>query len=1339
MMEAVRAFNNELSSLYESKPPVSRAKMAQVTKCAIKAIKFYKHVVQSVEKFIQKCKPEYKVPGLYVIDSIVRQSRHQFGPEKDVFSPRFTKNIVGTFVNLFKCPVEERSRVVRVLNLWQKNSVFPMEVIQPLLDLAADPNNGDLVTAAQRSVDAVVSVTQKVPLPGVHPSNNGGDSSSNQLLQQTEMLSTITKLLQQAQEGSITGAAPESQLQQLQHLQQQLVMQTERISKPQQSTPPIDSNLLAQIQMLTNQLLSKTGGTDSAGDAGKLQKAAEPLFNKKLLDFDYGDSDEEDDRQDHHHHHHHHQPQQRQPLMMQQNNIPGLMQDSDILHQIQQMSQQQEQLQSEIGVQDQLRRRLLEQQQQQFDREIEQVAMMGQQDGYNSQDMDSRHGDDQEERDGRDRIDRRRHRDSKERSRSPRRRPRRSRSRSRERRRRSRSRDRHRRSRSRDRERREREKERERERRKKGLPPVRDHYISICSMTLWFGHLTKHTTEEELREHIEKYGTIKTINMIPPRGCAFVCLTKRKDAFKALDRLKGVKVNGNALKVAWAPGIGVKESVFKDLWDVEHGVTYIPWEQLPSDVTPLVAGGMLDIDSLPEKLKGINNGEEESEETPQQQQQIQGMDGGMMMPQQPPPPQQMPMSLSGQPPNFPMPGQGPLNLLGPGGHLSMLTGPPPMGLRPGMGAPKNINLPNMGGPNSMGGPNLGGIPGLGGPRPGMPGAGMRPGQMNMGPQGPMGNQMMGGQGNRIGGAPSPRMDMHSSPMGMNSRSSPMGMNSPGPRGPFPPFGNMPRFQMQGPGSMRPPFFNNERNDDHPGMGDRDMRGMAEPKEWPPDDEVNAEDEPDEDMDSDDRMLPPGGQMRMPRSGMHNLRAIGGPFRGHGSMMPGQGPPNQMLGMSRAQSPNTGMPSLLSLRMMPPGQQQVLAVQGGPSPGFALAPSGVRLPMSAVGVRPGLVQTAASPRLLPPSSGALPVSVSVNGSVVVTRPGLPNSNVAISVQGSGSPDINMPSSDMPPPEEDMMGNHQSGPVPLMQIQGGNRQPVGPILGRGFAPMTIRPRGGPGLLGLRPGAPGSGGFSRFGAPRPLMGPGFGGMDRPPFGNRFGAPLRPPVGFLDQDEREDKDERKPLPRIDLDEIAVPGDMDERNRIKDIDERKSTEEKVHQDLDERQDVDERPKPVRSSGRPSRWSNVGGSEEILPTETSKLGQEGQISNSEFDNSSQDLSSTTSEFPEPKLLPEELPPAAAPIDGPFVSDTNDAPVLQTDTPLKNVEDSADIPTSLVLSESSDASIMPVVSLLADNTLTDDSMLVESTDMVEDSKTQDSTSPNNLNQPEDASDSIEEAS
>lgn len=44
----------QLSSLYEVKPPISKGKMTAITKSALKAVKLYKHVVQSVEKFIQK-------------------------------------------------------------------------------------------------------------------------------------------------------------------------------------------------------------------------------------------------------------------------------------------------------------------------------------------------------------------------------------------------------------------------------------------------------------------------------------------------------------------------------------------------------------------------------------------------------------------------------------------------------------------------------------------------------------------------------------------------------------------------------------------------------------------------------------------------------------------------------------------------------------------------------------------------------------------------------------------------------------------------------------------------------------------------------------------------------------------------------------------------------------------------------------------------------------------------------------------------------------------------------------------------------------------------------------
>lgn len=36
-----------------------------------------------------------------------------------------------------------QSKVIRVLNLWQKNAVFTTDVIQPIFDLAANPDYGE--------------------------------------------------------------------------------------------------------------------------------------------------------------------------------------------------------------------------------------------------------------------------------------------------------------------------------------------------------------------------------------------------------------------------------------------------------------------------------------------------------------------------------------------------------------------------------------------------------------------------------------------------------------------------------------------------------------------------------------------------------------------------------------------------------------------------------------------------------------------------------------------------------------------------------------------------------------------------------------------------------------------------------------------------------------------------------------------------------------------------------------------------------------------------------------------------------------------------------------------
>ena len=77
-------------------------------------------------------------------------------------------------------------------------------------------------------------------------------------------------------QGSLMASGQETQLQQLQLLQQQLMMHTEMMSSKAQQTPPvIDNNLLAQIKLLTDQLLSKTD-TPAASSAPTLAPATAP-------------------------------------------------------------------------------------------------------------------------------------------------------------------------------------------------------------------------------------------------------------------------------------------------------------------------------------------------------------------------------------------------------------------------------------------------------------------------------------------------------------------------------------------------------------------------------------------------------------------------------------------------------------------------------------------------------------------------------------------------------------------------------------------------------------------------------------------------------------------------------------------------------------------------------------------------------------------------------------------------------------------------------------------------------------------------------------------------------
>ncbi|CAG09877.1 unnamed protein product, partial [Tetraodon nigroviridis] len=689
-------FPLQLYSLNEYKPPISKAKMTQITKSGIKAIKihfpitgvevcfdgshhrkpvatvrltkvwneadipqlqlrgglmvksnrggvvllsFYKHVVQSVEKFIQKpdvrrpeqgllltpalcftpckqCKPEYKVPGLYVIDSIVRQSRHQFGTEKDVFAPRFSKNIIATFQHLYRCPSDDKSKIVRVLNLWQKNSVFKSDIIQPLLDMAAGIPPPSVTPVMPGSAAPVNNTTPGTPTTPATPANivQGLPDWASQI-NNTDTVAAVAQILQ----------SPQGQ--QLQQLVQSLQLQQQ---KPQPSLlQALDAGLVVQLQALTAQLTAAA----TANSLNPLEQRVSS-FNKKLLGpFDFGNDSERNDESK--------KDSSSSQLPMVSEPI-----NNSLFHQLAEQLQQQNL--------EQFQKQLLEHQQhQQKAISIEgQDSIFGPDNSLAStqnssqaqlpesdtklddsidnqqQDMDLDEGPDGLEEESfeteeKKTLSTRSRTHSRSRSRSPKWRRSRSRSGSRKRKHRKRSR-----SRSRDRKRKSsrsysserRAREREKERQKKGLPPIRSKTLSVCSTTLWVGQVDKKATQQDLTNLFEEFGQIESINMIPPRGCAYICMVHRQDAYRARQKLStgSFKIGSKVIKIAWALNKGVKQE-YKQFWDVDLGVTYIPWEKVKvDDLDGFAEGGIIDQETVNDEWEAVKNAEQAKDVISQQ-------------------------------------------------------------------------------------------------------------------------------------------------------------------------------------------------------------------------------------------------------------------------------------------------------------------------------------------------------------------------------------------------------------------------------------------------------------------------------------------------------------------------------------------------------------------------------------------------------------------------------------------------------------------------------------------------------------------------------------------------
>ncbi|KAG0233356.1 hypothetical protein BGX31_004839, partial [Mortierella sp. GBA43] len=114
------------------------------------------NVVYHLEKFITRCVPEYKLTGLYVLDSICRTSQNVKAKSSSgsfsgsEYVGRFEKNIEALFAEFCKVQEDkEKEKVKRVVDLWERSGTFSATVIEnikkkhfPLLETSPDHSAG---------------------------------------------------------------------------------------------------------------------------------------------------------------------------------------------------------------------------------------------------------------------------------------------------------------------------------------------------------------------------------------------------------------------------------------------------------------------------------------------------------------------------------------------------------------------------------------------------------------------------------------------------------------------------------------------------------------------------------------------------------------------------------------------------------------------------------------------------------------------------------------------------------------------------------------------------------------------------------------------------------------------------------------------------------------------------------------------------------------------------------------------------------------------------------------------------------------------------------------------
>ncbi|KAJ3369696.1 hypothetical protein GGF31_005001 [Allomyces arbusculus] len=124
-------YDRDLRAVLESRPPISASRVQSLTKAALKHAQspdLVATVAYLVARFVRKCPPEFKLSGLYLVDSICRASLAQF-KDKDLYVRQFLGLLPGLTPEIAKGPDKDRERVKKLLDVWRANKVFPPEFL----------------------------------------------------------------------------------------------------------------------------------------------------------------------------------------------------------------------------------------------------------------------------------------------------------------------------------------------------------------------------------------------------------------------------------------------------------------------------------------------------------------------------------------------------------------------------------------------------------------------------------------------------------------------------------------------------------------------------------------------------------------------------------------------------------------------------------------------------------------------------------------------------------------------------------------------------------------------------------------------------------------------------------------------------------------------------------------------------------------------------------------------------------------------------------------------------------------------------------------------------------